>query len=56
MDDAWKGVEIDEGDTLEREGLEGFKENVSVVAAEREDRMNLTKKPRIRRVSMCTEY
>ena len=34
---AWKGVEIDEGDTLERGGLEGFTENISVSFAEREE-------------------
>ncbi|CAM9912659.1 unnamed protein product [Ectocarpus sp. 13 AM-2016] len=34
--DVWKGFEIDQGGTLETEGLEGFKEKIYVACAERE--------------------
>ncbi|CAB1113272.1 unnamed protein product [Ectocarpus sp. CCAP 1310/34] len=35
--DVWKGLDIDEDETLETEGLQGFKEKISVACAEREE-------------------
>ncbi|CAB1109066.1 unnamed protein product [Ectocarpus sp. CCAP 1310/34] len=40
--DVWKGLDIDEDETLETEGLKGFKEKTSVACAEREE-LNLRK-------------
>ena len=39
---VWKGIEIDEDETLETEGIAGFKETISVAIAEREEQ-NLRK-------------
>ncbi|CAB1097466.1 unnamed protein product [Ectocarpus sp. CCAP 1310/34] len=41
VEDVWKGLDIDEDETLETEGLQGFKENIYVACAERE--LNLRK-------------
>ncbi|CAB1115344.1 ABC [Ectocarpus sp. CCAP 1310/34] len=35
VEDVWKGLDIDEDETLETEGLQGFKEKISVACAER---------------------
>ncbi|CAB1098534.1 unnamed protein product [Ectocarpus sp. CCAP 1310/34] len=37
--DVWKGFEIDEDNALDTEGLKGFKENMSVAFAEREQNL-----------------
>ncbi|CAB1101351.1 unnamed protein product [Ectocarpus sp. CCAP 1310/34] len=37
VEDVWKGLDIDEDETLETEGLQGFKEKISVACAEREE-------------------
>ncbi|CAB1105049.1 unnamed protein product [Ectocarpus sp. CCAP 1310/34] len=37
VEDVWKGLDIDEDETLETEGLQGFKERISVARAEREE-------------------
>ncbi|CAB1103263.1 unnamed protein product [Ectocarpus sp. CCAP 1310/34] len=42
VEDVWKGIDIDEDETLETEGLQGFKEKISVACAEREEQ-NLRK-------------
>ncbi|CAB1099471.1 ABC [Ectocarpus sp. CCAP 1310/34] len=42
VEDVWKGLDIDEDETLETEGLQGFKEKISVACAEREEQ-NLRK-------------
>ncbi|CAB1115488.1 unnamed protein product [Ectocarpus sp. CCAP 1310/34] len=42
VEDVWKGLDIDEDETLETEGLQGFKEKISVACAEREEK-NLRK-------------
>ncbi|CAB1103564.1 unnamed protein product [Ectocarpus sp. CCAP 1310/34] len=42
VEDVWKGFDIDEDETLETEGLKGFKEKISVACAER-GRQNLRK-------------
>ncbi|CAB1109836.1 unnamed protein product [Ectocarpus sp. CCAP 1310/34] len=42
VEDLWKGLDIDEDETLETEGLQGFKEKISVACAEREEQ-NLRK-------------
>ncbi|CAB1118116.1 unnamed protein product [Ectocarpus sp. CCAP 1310/34] len=42
VEDVWKGLDIDEDETLETEGLQGFKEKISVACAEREEQ-NLSK-------------
>ena len=36
---VWKGIEIDEDETLETEGIAGFKETISVAIAEREEQI-----------------
>ncbi|CAB1111176.1 unnamed protein product [Ectocarpus sp. CCAP 1310/34] len=41
-EDVWKGLDMDEDETLETEGLQGFKEKISVACAEREEQ-NLRK-------------
>ncbi|CAB1111562.1 unnamed protein product [Ectocarpus sp. CCAP 1310/34] len=43
VEDVWKGLDIDENETLETEGLQGSKEKSSVACAEREEQ-NLRKK------------
>ncbi|CAB1112719.1 unnamed protein product [Ectocarpus sp. CCAP 1310/34] len=35
VEDVWKGLDIDEDETLETEGLQGFKEKIPVACAER---------------------
>ncbi|CAB1121545.1 unnamed protein product [Ectocarpus sp. CCAP 1310/34] len=42
VEDEWKAFDIDEDETLETEGLQGFKEKISVACAEREEQ-NLRK-------------
>ncbi|CAB1096931.1 unnamed protein product [Ectocarpus sp. CCAP 1310/34] len=42
VEDVWKGLDIDEDETLETEGLQGFKEKISIACAEREEQ-NLRK-------------
>ncbi|CAB1114720.1 unnamed protein product [Ectocarpus sp. CCAP 1310/34] len=39
VEDVWKGLDIDEDETLETEGLQGFKEKISVACAEREQNL-----------------
>ncbi|CAB1102256.1 unnamed protein product [Ectocarpus sp. CCAP 1310/34] len=37
VEDVWKGLDIDEDESLETEGLQGFKEKIAVACAEREE-------------------
>ncbi|CAB1110718.1 unnamed protein product [Ectocarpus sp. CCAP 1310/34] len=54
VEDVWKGLDIDEDETLETEGLQGFKEKISVACAERE-KQNLRKETKDKKGKEATE-
>ena len=47
MDGVWKGFDIDERKTLKTEGLEGFKEEISV-AFDRREKQNLAEETKVK--------